>query len=245
MTYKLLALDMDGTLLNDKKIISDQNRIWIRQAVEAGITVCMATGRGRPNIVPFLQQLELDTPFVAVNGSEVWADSHNLRSRQVIEPELIRQMHRLADGHDTWYWAYGSRQVYTKSNWIDNIESEIWMKFGIYTEHLPTLTALTEEIASWGKLEMTNSDPLNIEMNPLGISKATGLREVCELVGCQFTEMIAAGDSLNDEQMIRAAGLGVAMGNAQQAVKDEADLVIPSNEEDGIAYLIKNYILNG
>src|SRR5690606_15624796 len=116
---------------------------------------------------------------------------------------------------------------------------------GIHTEDDGLRRALWDEIASWGGLELSNSSPLNIEINPAGVSKAAALEEVCRLAGVRMEETVAVGDSLNDLAAIRAAGLGVAMGNAQEAVKEAADAVTATNEEDGVALVIRRYILKG
>ncbi len=244
MIYKLLALDMDGTLLNKDKRISEGNHEWIRRAADAGITVCMATGRGQPHIVPFMEQLGLQTPFVAVNGSEVWRSTDTILSRAFIDLDEIRALHTLAEEHDVWYWAYGSKQVYNKENWLADIGSEQWMKFCYYTEERDVLRTIIDQIKSLGiQLEMTNSDPRNIEFNPLGVNKATGLEQICQLLGYRMDEVVAVGDSLNDLAMIEQAGLGIAMGNAQEAVKDAADAITLTNEEDGVAEVIRRYLL--
>ena len=244
MTYKLLALDMDGTLLTQDKQISEANRQWIRRAADAGIAVCMATGRGQPHIVPFMEQLGLRTPFVAVNGSEVWRDPDTLLSRSFIDLSDIKALHELAVEYGTWYWAYGAKQVYNRENWLADTGSEQWMKFCYYAEEPEVLLAIVERIQSLGiQLEMTNSDPRNIEFNPLGVNKASGLSEVCELLGCRMEEVVAVGDSLNDLAMIEQAGLGIAMGNAQDAVKAVADAITLTNAEDGVAEVIRKHLL--
>lgn len=96
-----------------------------------------------------------------------------------------------------------------------------------------------------GGLQMTNSSPVNIEINPAGVSKASGVAEVCKLLGIEMSEVVAVGDSLNDLAVIEAVGLGVAMGNAQEQVKEAADLIVASNNEDGIVEVIREHILKG
>ncbi|MNR08724.1 Sugar phosphatase YidA [compost metagenome] len=94
-----------------------------------------------------------------------------------------------------------------------------------------------------GGLEITNSSPYNYEINPQGVNKATGIKIVCDLLGLDMSQVIAVGDSLNDLAAIQAAGLGVAMGNAQIAVQENADYVTASNNDDGIAEVIQKFIL--
>ncbi|MNI76727.1 Sugar phosphatase YidA [compost metagenome] len=99
------------------------------------------------------------------------------------------------------------------------------------------------QLQDLGGLEITNSSPSNLEINPLGINKASGIREVCKLLGLEMSQVVAVGDSLNDLAAIQQSGFGVAMGNAQEVVKQEADAVVATNNNDGIAEVIQKYIL--
>ncbi|ALS26748.1 sugar phosphate phosphatase [Paenibacillus sp. 32O-W] len=247
--YRLVALDMDGTLLNDRIEISKENEKAIHDALDAGVIVCFSTGRGVQNVLPFAAQLQLDTPMITVNGGEVWRKPHVLHRRSTLNPADIERMHRIALEHpEVWYWAYSVEGLYNKEKWFDpeeGYDSRHWLKFGYHTEHEPTLTRIREELAGWGSLEITNSSPLNLEINPKGVTKASGLRELCALLGLDMSQVVAVGDSLNDIAAIREAGLGVAMGNAQEAVKAAADVVTLTNEEDGVAHVIREYVLKG
>lgn len=242
--YKLVALDMDGTLLNEEKQVSPANREAIYAALEAGVTVIFSTGRGVQSALPYAEELKLETPIVSVNGSEVWKAPHDLLKRTLLDLDLVRRMYDLAIEHDTWYWAYSVEGMYNRDNWAEDITKPQWLKFGFYTENKESLEIIRGELARWGELEITNSHPDNLELNPKGISKASGIEEVCKLLGIEMSQVIAMGDSENDIAMIRAAGLGVAMGNAQDGVKRIADLVTATNDEDGVAKIIQEYVLD-
>lgn len=247
--YKLLALDMDGTLLNDEQMISDENRDWIHKALDAGVTVCFSTGRGFQSALPFAELLGLDTPMITVNGSEIWRKPHVLHHRTLMNPADVERMHKLALHYgEPWYWAYSVEGIFNKEKWISpesGYDRYHWLKFGFYTENDFTRNAIREELESWGAFEITNSSPYNLEMNPLGVSKATAVRELCSLLGIEMSQAIAVGDSLNDIAAIREAGLGVAMGNAQAAVKEAADAVTLTNNEHGVAEVIRKFIFDG
>ncbi|WP_438446646.1 Cof-type HAD-IIB family hydrolase [Gorillibacterium sp. sgz5001074] len=241
----MLALDMDGTLLNEEKEISGENRRWIGEASRAGIAVMFSTGRGRQSALPYAEQLGLETPMVLVNGSEVWRTPNELYKRTLMPLDWIRTMRKMALDYDVWYWAYAVQGIFNRENWPKTPEAEEamgWLKFGYYSENPVKLPAIRKTLEGWGTLEITNSHPFNIELNPLGISKASGLRDVCEFLGLEMSQVIAMGDSENDLSMIREAGLGVAMGNAQDEVKAEADAVTATNDEDGVARVIRRYI---
>jgi HAD superfamily hydrolase (TIGR01484 family) len=242
--FKLLALDMDGTVLNEEQVISEANRLAIAAAIKAGVTVMFSTGRGIHSARPFIDELKLQSPIVTINGGEVWRSPDDLYKRHLMEAKWIQQMHEMAIEFDSWFWAYAVEGVYNRDNWPGEINHIEWMKFGFYTENLEKLAAIRMELESGGVFEISNSHPFNLEMNPLGISKASGLIDICGLMGIEMSEVIAMGDSLNDLMMIRAAGLGVAMGNAQDELKQAANIITASNVEDGVAQIIEQYILN-
>ncbi|MNI32895.1 Sugar phosphatase YidA [compost metagenome] len=242
-TYKLIALDMDGTLLNNKQEISPENRAAIHAAYAAGAIVILSTGRGFQSALPYASDLGLDTPMVTVNGSEVWKSPKELLKRDLLSPQLVLDMHEIANNFDTWWWAYAVDGIYNRDIPYEDAYSKQWLKFGYYTEDAKALPQIRRMIEEWDQLEITNSHPCNLELNPKGVNKATGVREVCKLLGIEMSQVIAMGDSENDIAMIREAGLGVAMGNAQEEVKRIADLTTISNVEHGVAKIINEYVL--
>ncbi|NOU63370.1 HAD-IIB family hydrolase [Paenibacillus sp. LMG 31461] len=241
--YKLIALDMDGTLLNEDKKISAENQAAIREASEQGKVVIMSTGRGAISAMPFIKELGLSTPLVVVNGSEVWASPDTLLKRTLVPIETIRNLHQIAVENDCWWWAYSVAGVFNRESEGLDLNQHEWLKFGYFTDNAEKLRRIREVVSSWGTLEITNSHPSNLELNPLGISKATGVETVCQLLGIAMSEVIAMGDSENDIAMIREAGLGVAMGNAQDEVKRIADITTVTNNEDAVAQVIRTYLL--
>jgi HAD superfamily hydrolase (TIGR01484 family) len=240
--YKLIALDMDGTLLDENRTVSLDNRKWIQAASEVGLTVMLSTGRGIQSALPYALDLQLQSPLVTVNGSEVWRSPNNLLKRQLMDVAWIQRMHRLAVEKDAWYWAYTVEGMFNKNKWVEHLESYQWLKFGYYTEDPELLLHIRATLEAWGELEISNSHPCNLEINPQGISKASGIMEVCKLLGIDMSQVIAMGDGFNDIAMIRAAGLGVAMGNAQEEVKRAADVVTVTNVENGVARIIQKYM---
>ena len=240
--YKLIALDMDGTLLNSDKKISEMNRKWIERAVEHGYTVMFATGRGVQTASPYVEELGLRSPLISVNGGEVWEAPKVLLRRHEMKLDHIRELLDLAEREDCWYWAYTTEGMFNKTRWVDDPASFKWLKFGFYSEDAEQLARIRELVEATGFYEITNSHVFNIELNPAGISKASGIQEVCKLLEIRMEEVIACGDSLNDLAMIRAVGLGVAMGNAQEEVKLAAKAVTATNDEDGVAEVIRTYL---
>lgn len=241
--YKLVALDMDGTLLNHRGEISEANARAIRDALDAGVAVCFATGRGYPHVISYAEQLGLSTPMVTVNGGEVWSNPGQLHTRHLLDRSVVRKLHDLVVPYGIWYWGYSTEGVHNRDDWVDDLESLDWLKFGIHTENDSIREEIFSILESWGGLEITNSSPHNLEINPEGVSKASGIREVCRLLEIDMRQVIAMGDSLNDISMILEAGLGIAMGNAQEAVKQAADEMTAANDDDGVAQAIRRFVL--
>ena len=242
--YRLLALDLDGTLLNENSVITPDNKDWVLRAQEAGITVVLSTGRGFDSALTFAEQLGLKTPMITVNGGEIWREPHQLHRRSLLESDIVARLHKLALRYpDVWYWGYTTDGLFNKEQWVKEAAASNWLKFGYYTEERSVLQDILDEISSWEGLELSNSSPFNIEINPAGVSKASAIEEVCRMIGCDMASAVSIGDSLNDIAAIRSCGLGIAMGNAQEEVKMAADCVTTSHWEDGVAYAIQEYVL--
>ncbi|MBL4952885.1 HAD family phosphatase [Neobacillus sp. YIM B02564] len=239
---KLIALDMDGTLLNNIHQISPANRLAIKVAQENGVKVVLSTGRSYQTCHDYADSLGLNSYLVTVNGSEIWDEQRKLIKRLVVKTELIEWMWQLSQQYQTTFWA-----INTERTWHNEMPKDLysfeWMKFGFIINDQVIREKIFHELQSNGELEVSNSAPNNIEVNDKGVNKAKGLEMVCDRLGITMNQVMAVGDSLNDLAMIKEAGIGVAMGNAQEAVKQHADWVTADNEEDGVAKAIRKWVL--
>lgn len=242
-TYKLIALDMDGSLLNEEKEISPDNLQVLHRCLERGVIVCLATGREINSVSPYIDRIGAELPLVTVNGSEVWMHRDQLYSRVEMDAALVIKLRSWALEHRIGYWGTAVEGVFHHENWRDDAAELHWLKFGMFTDDTGLLAKIRHEAEQMKLFEITNSHPGNLEFNPRGVNKAAGLQKLCKVYGIAPENMIAVGDSVNDVAMIRAAGLGVAMGNAQEEVKRQADMVTLSNEEDGVAHIIRKIVL--
>jgi HAD superfamily hydrolase (TIGR01484 family) len=242
--FRLLALDMDGTLLTEDKRITPETKRWIHYAQQAGITVIFSTGRGIQTAGPFWDELELDSPMVLLNGAEIWAGPGRLHERNFISRDDIRKLHSLAVQAGAHFWGYCVESLTSSKGWTDEMFERDWMKFGIRHNDPDVADKLRNEIASWGNLEVTRSSDINMEIAVKGVSKASGVRKVCKLLGITMDQVMAVGDQHNDLELLCAAGLGIAMGNADEAVKKAADGVTDTNERDGVAKAIQKYLFD-
>lgn len=243
--YKLIGLDLDGTLLNDKQEVSETNQYWIKQAENAGIIVSFATGRGRLSSEQFWHIIDPKSPMIVTNGAEVWQNHENLLSRHLLPVKNLADFYDLANEYNTWFWAHGDSFLVNKETWNskEHLRNDLkWLKFGVVHEDPQVLREIREIIEGWGDLEVTASSTTNLEIVKKGVSKASGLREVTEILGIKPNEVVVMGDSLNDLDMIKWAGLGVAMGNAEPVIKEAADQVTVTNGENGVAAIIQSIL---
>ncbi|MCR6597505.1 Cof-type HAD-IIB family hydrolase [Bacillus halotolerans] len=242
VNIKLIAIDMDGTLLNDEQLISDENRNAIREAEDKGVYVVISTGRTLMTCRELAESLKLSSFLITANGSEIWDSNFNLVERKLLHTDHIKMMWDLRNKHNTNFWASTVNKVW-RGEFPENITDHEWLKFGFDIEDDDIRNEVLAELRKNKELEITNSSPTNIEVNALGINKAAALAKVSEKLGFTMENVMAMGDSLNDIAMIKEAGLGVAMGNAQDVVKETADWITDTNIEDGAAKAIRHWVL--
>ncbi|QOK28627.1 HAD family phosphatase [Cytobacillus oceanisediminis] len=239
---KLIALDMDGTLLNSRGEIPDENRKAIREAKEKGIEVILSTGRSRLTAGDHSDSLELNSYLITVNGSEIFGPDGESISRTPVDSKIMEWMWNLSQSHKTNFWATSCERVWT-NEMPENIHDHEWLKFGFDISDDEIRELIHKELQTKGDLEITNSSLTNIEVNALGINKAKGIQKVTELLGISMENVMAMGDSLNDIAMIEESGWGVAMGNAQGIVKETANAITGTNDEAGVAQAIRKWAL--
>lgn len=241
--HKLLALDLDGSLLTDDKRISEVNRHWIKKAEEAGVIVSFATGRGRATSEQYWDAVRPESPMVMVNGAEIWKNHSELMERHFLTEEEVRQLYELAVEESVGFWGHREGGFVSSQEFSPALFGEDWLKFGFFSDDVHVIAGLRQTIAGWSQFEVTSSAPNNLEISRKGVSKASALAKIVQNLGIHRSEVMAIGDSLNDLEMIKWAGLGIAMGNAEIAVKEAADEITLTNEEDGVATAIREFLL--
>ncbi|MBF4691559.1 sugar-phosphatase [Fusibacter ferrireducens] len=267
MSYKLIALDMDGTLFNDKKEVSLRNRQAIKEARASGKTVVIATGRPLIGIQGILEELELNTEadyVVSFNGALV----QNVKTGEVIfqstlEHEDYRSLYELSQTYGVHIHALTREYVttpklnpYTKveadANVIRTIqcdvdklpESETIIKV-MFVDDSEKLDAIEQMIPPEirAKYTVVRSSDIFLEFLPPTVNKGVGVSAIAKVKDILAHEVICVGDAGNDIAMLEYAGLGVAMGNAFDEVKKIANHVTDTNEEDGVAKVIEQFML--
>ncbi|GGK07668.1 5-amino-6-(5-phospho-D-ribitylamino)uracil phosphatase YcsE [Lentibacillus kapialis] len=242
MDIKLIALDMDGTLLNSEEAVSDFNREKIAQALAKDVHVVLSTGRWLNSCYPYAESLTLSSFLITCNGGEIWTFEKELKERHLLDPERVKLMWELANDMELRTWMISTDRIWYGTA-PDNFSDREWLKFGCDSYDGDKLETIVKELSHYDDLELTNSMLTNIEVNPKGVSKASALNNVCKEIGISMDNVMAAGDSLNDIKMIQEAGVGVAMGNAQEAIKNVADYVTVTNNQHGVGKAIEKFVL--
>jgi len=272
MTYSVIALDLDGTLLDHEKKILPASLDALAKARAAGVKVIIVTGRHHVAIRPFYQALELDTPAICCNGTYLYdVQAQKVLASDPLAKNKAKQMVALLEQyqiHGMMYvdnaMLYQQEAPYiTRSlNWsaslpehqrsnmqrVDSLITaadsahSIW-KFATSHNDNARLHELVQVVEQELQLECEWSWKDQVDIAQKGNSKGKRLQQWVESQGLSMSQVIAFGDNYNDLSMLESVGLGVAMGNADQAIKDRADLVIADNLQPGIAETILTRVL--
>lgn len=266
LPIRLVAMDMDDTLLLDDWTISERVVRAIRQAQKQGVYVTFATGRATTSVLPYAQQLELNIPVITYNGAKIQEVlSSEILYRKVIPVETAKDIANWLLAQDIHFHVYLKDHIFVEkmNDWsrqyaratrvpveeTDLLERLAAEKDGVEKILLmgePQMTILWEKKIHQryeGKVRSTKSKPHFLELIHPSVNKGAALAALAERLGVKREEVMAVGDSLNDIEMIRYAGIGVAMGNARSEVKEIADAVTATNLEDGVAQAIEEYVL--
>ncbi|WP_340620672.1 pyridoxal phosphatase [Xenorhabdus siamensis] len=271
MSYRVIALDLDGTLLDPQKNILPESITALSEACQAGIKVLIVTGRHHVAIHPFYQALQLDTPAICCNG----AYSYDYHAKKVLaaNPLSIQEASQAlsylqgaeiehlmyVDEAILYEFPHTVTRTFAWSNslpehqrptlqHIKNFQEAlhnvnfIW-KFATSSPDLEKLREVSEQIEKNVGLACEWSWFDQVDITKKGNSKGMRLQQWVESQGMSMNDVLAFGDNYNDLSMLEAAGLGVAMGNAVDDVKARADLVTKNNTQPGIAEVIRKYAL--
>ncbi len=268
MPYKLLALDMDGTLLNSQKRISSGTKDAIARLADRGVPVAYCSGRcfsellDYPAELPFVrygvlasgavvcdlqEQRTIDMhaidPNTLVDAMRIGAQEETMVhvmsfSVSVVRPDDIRHMDRFGMGVYQQMFERICERAADLEAWVRDHPGEV-VKLNFYHVDPAARDRTRRRIEESGlPLTLANAEATSVECSPLGVSKAQGLSVLAKHVGCELADVVAIGDSDNDLAALRAVGMPVAMGNATDAIKQVARLVVADNDHDGIAEAI-------
>ncbi len=270
MKYKLLVLDVDGTLLNENKEITARTQAALLKAQQMGIHVVLASGRPTGGVMPLAHALELNNygGFVlSYNGAQIInAQTGELLFEKRIDPAMIPYLEQKALKNNFAIFTYHKDFILTNDATNRHVieEAELNNLRIVSTEHFaeavdfaPSKCILTSDDEEalvglenhWkrrlsGTLEAFRSEDYFLEVAPYYVNKGNSLAVLMELLKVTTEEVVAIGDGVADVSMIQLAGTGIAMGNARDSVKACADFTTLTNEQDGVAAAIEKALLS-
>jgi Cof subfamily protein (haloacid dehalogenase superfamily) len=264
MVFKLIASDLDGTLLNKACQITERTKNAIRQAQARGVIFTLATGRMYRSARPFAQELEIDVPLITYEGALVkTSQTKKVLYYRPLAAALAKEIVAIGEENDLNINVYINDELYVsrvteeirkycRVVQVPYIQVEDW---SLVLEREPTKVLFMGEGEKldqlWGKTREYFGDQVYITKSGLSFlefthpqaTKGHGLKFLAREFGIKKEEIMAFGDNFNDLELLRAAGLGVAMANAREELKQVADYVTGSNEEDGVAEAIEKFVL--
>lgn len=271
--YKLLCTDMDGTLLNDDKVISERNLKAIKLAHEKGVKIAVCTGRLFTSADYFSELLGVKSPVIASNGAYIREkDRDEVIYKGILGKEKSRVILKVFRKYNIYPHFYTSDIIFTQKLIHSSLaymqankklpkDKQIRVElvhdwesvFCKYEDEILKAVAVDEdekkiklakeELRSTKEFEVVSSLHNNFEVMNKGISKGRAVEILASFYGINRDEVICIGDNENDLSMIEYAGLGVVMGNAEEEIKSIAKFVTDTNNNDGVAKVIAKFIL--
>ena len=237
---KLVAMDLDNTLLDSEKQISKHTEEVLKEAIRRGVYIVPATGRIFKAIPEFLRDIPGVRYAVCCNGATVYDQKENkIIYTNHLPKETVFSLFDILEKYHCTRDIYQNGQGYMERCYFDHLAeygvSDHVLKL-VRDTRLP-LDDLRKYIAS-----VSSSLGNNIEINQIGCDKGDGLLHLAEQIGLSMDEVMACGDAGNDTMMIKAVGTGVVMENGQPDLKEIADFVTKTNNEDGVAYAIEKLV---
>jgi Cof subfamily protein (haloacid dehalogenase superfamily) len=270
MEYKLVVLDVDGTLLNEDKKITTRTKTALLKIQQLGVHIVLASGRPTYGVTPLAKELALDKNggyILSYNGGQIInMQTNELLFEKRVNPEMLPYLEQKARKNEFPIFTYHQDTILTthpenervlKEAELNGMQVKGVSEFANAVDFRPCKCMLVSEDGDaltllethWkrrlaGSLDVFRSEDYFLEIVPQHIDKANTLSWLMEKLGIEAKDVIAIGDGVCDVTMIQLAGLGVAMGNAQDSVKACADYITDSNEEDGVAAVVEKYILS-
>lgn len=262
MAYKLIAIDLDDTLLDDNLTIPERVRDAVKKAVDLGIYVVLCTGRIRKGALRYYESLGLNTLLITAGGAQVHDAAGQPVFEHCVDPALVKKLleYAYANGLHAQVYIDGELVYREKNKYAEAYEKPYGHAGILMPDLLEMDTIVTPKViyisdvermddiqtrveAEFPMLNIKRSKPTYVEIASPDVSKGDALKFVAEYYGVKREEIIAMGDAEIDVPMLEFAGLGVAMSNATPHTKQAADALCPSNNEGGVADVIQKYIL--
>ena len=264
---RLIVADLDGTLLNSAHVVTPATERAVRLAQGNGVQFTVATGKTFPSTVGLIRQFGIDIPVICSNGTQVFApdgtlvyedpipqdyaiEAVDLAQQRGFTPIIYTMTGLLSSVHDD-----NVRELVEHHEPAPDIVPDLIQalsngykafKLVLMSQDLPRVEDFQRELTEIfeGRAQVVRSGLLSlVEIMPFGVTKGTALVHILDHLGLGAEDTMCLGDNCNDVDMIRRAGIGVAMGNAPPDVREHADFVTRTNDEDGVAHAIARFVL--
>ena len=269
MKYKLLAVDMDGTVLNSQKKISPRTLTALDDLSKRGVYVVVSTGRNLAELSNYRDDLRAMNYGIVISGGMIFdffkdapiivhavdekkilqLIDFGLETRAMIHLHTVRKS--IARDEDIQNMAAFGMGVYQSmfdkicerctdcKEYVHTHPGEV-IKVNLYHRDKISRDKNFDRISKMN-LSISYAEAFNLEMSPANVTKGSGLVELCDFLKLDIAETVAVGDADNDKEILQTAGLGVAMGNASDEIKKLADFVTLDNDSDGVAAVIEKF----
>jgi len=275
--YKLICIDMDGTLLTSKRKISQATKDVLKSAHNMGVHIVITTGRIYCNASYYSELIGVTSPVIAANGAIIKEKDKEEPIYKCVIPEEFNlkilelcNKYKLCPNFQTskdifggntlisfllYYIVYKTKSkrhkvrihgINSREKWnkiFSNYKQEI-IKCEIYHRDRAKISKIKEDLQSLNELQVVSVGPYGLDITSKNVSKGTAIKVLADYYKIKREEIIAIGDNDNDIEMIKYAGLGVAMGNSKTSIKNIADYVTATNDEEGVAQVVNRFILN-
>ncbi|WP_034550458.1 sugar-phosphatase [Carnobacterium funditum] len=266
---KLIAIDLDGTLLTKDRIISDENKQAIKKAKEQGIKVVLCTGRPLLGMIHYLEELGLRESGdygITYNGGLVQkTDTGEILSQKTLSREDTQELYNLSQdinipcnfidlekvyeppypvGRDSLYPTVMNALPFVPV-FLEDLSEDLAVNKIVFCYEEESLDEAITKIPSefFERFNIMKSRPVLLELLNKEVDKGKGIAILCERLGIETHEVMAIGDEANDFAMIEFAGMGVAMENATSEIKGIAQFITKNNNDHGVAHAIKKFAL--
>ena len=263
----LIATDIDGTLLRDEGVISQRNLRAIRAAQKKGVVFAIASGRFPENAFVLIQDYGLSCPIIGSNGARVLDENMRDIARHPMDRDAARRVLDILIALGADFFLFSDRSLCTsRTDLVHHSELDYGERipglgfayrrgldaarsmvettvYKFYVCNNVPLDPVRRALRDVPRVELTRSGAYNLEVMPVGVNKGRGVVDLAARLGVPMDRVMTLGDEDNDLSMIRAAGSGIAMGNATDAVKQAAFYVTDTNQRDGLAQAIERFAL--
>ncbi|MPW25706.1 Cof-type HAD-IIB family hydrolase [Alkalibaculum sp. M08DMB] len=273
MDVRMIAIDMDGTLLYSRHEITNRVKNAVIAAAKKGVKIVLSTGRIYTSARYYTRLMGIETPIITCNGALIKEENRLIYKCPIPQYSLKNALSKLLEYNDVYYQLYSEQTYYAKEesetvrqyrkwNEDQNIDDRVSIKImnnpmdmidepdellkmfllqtGVLKERFDQLVSEMNQING---IYCVSSLQNSVDVINRDVNKGNALKYLADQYSINSENIMAIGDNYNDLEMIEYAGLGVAMENAEQPVKDSADYITKSNLEDGVAIAIEKFVL--